>query len=150
MNLLIPPPVVTAICAATMWAAGRLFPSSAMTFAGQRVFATSILIAALVIMLVAAYQFMRARTTINPMKPARASALMTHGVFARSRNPIYLADLMVLIALAVWIGNPWTLIACVAFVVYITRFQIRPEETALTERFGDDYRRYQARVRRWI
>ena len=148
MKLRIPPPIVTALCAALMWAAGRYVPLGA--FAPQRGLAIAILVVALALMLTAAVQFVQARTTINPMRPERASQLVTHGVFAVSRNPIYLADLLVLVAVACWIGHLFAFVGCAVFVAWMNRFQIAPEEAALTRLFGENYVAYCQRVRRWI
>ena len=148
MKLRVPPPIVTALCAALMWAAGRFAPAAA--FSPQPLLAAILLSGAAALMIAAAVQFARARTTINPMRPERASTLVTSGVFAWSRNPIYLADLLVLVAIACWIGNLLAFAGGALFVAWMNRYQIGPEEAALSERFGDDYRRYRERVRRWI
>lgn len=148
MKLRIPPPVVTALCAALMWLPGRFLPAAA--FAPKPTLALAILVGALVLMITAAVQFARARTTINPMRPERASHLVTSGVFAVSRNPIYLADLLVLVAAGFWIGNWFAFAACALFVIWMNRYQIAPEEAALTQLFGEQFIAYCSHVRRWI
>ena len=148
MKLRIPPPIVTALCAALMWATGRFAPFGA--FAPRRGLAIAFLVVALALMLAAAVQFARARTTINPMRPERASHLVTRGVFALSRNPIYLADLLVLVAAALWIGHLLAFVGCALFVAWMNRYQIAPEEDVLARLFGEDYLAYCQRVRRWI
>lgn len=90
------------------------------------------------------------RTTINPIDPARASRLVTGGVYRFSRNPMYLSLLMLLVAYAVRIESPAVWLAPVFFVVYVTRFQILPEERVLTQKFGGAYLDYRQRTRRWI
>ena len=102
------------------------------------------------VMAMAAKSFVTAKTTINPLKPSRASRLVTGGVFRFSRNPIYLGDLLILAAVAVWLGHPANLALLPVFVGYIDRFQIRPEERALSALFGVEYAAYCARVRRWL
>jgi protein-S-isoprenylcysteine O-methyltransferase Ste14 len=91
-----------------------------------------------------------ARTTINPVIPARASRLVTGGVYRWSRNPMYLSLLMLLVAYAVRIESPAVWLAPVAFVAYVTRFQILPEERVLAQKFGGAYQDYRQRTRRWI
>ncbi len=71
-------------------------------------------------------------------------------MFAISRNPIYLADLLLLAALAVWFGNALNIALLALFVWYINRYQIAPEERALAQLFGEAYAAYRARVRRWL
>jgi protein-S-isoprenylcysteine O-methyltransferase Ste14 len=97
----------------------------------------------------AAWEFHRVKTTINPMTPEKSSALATSGVYAWSRNPIYVADAILLLAWAVWLANPVALLGIPLFVAYINRFQVRPEEEALKKRFPE-YAAYCRRVRRWL
>lgn len=150
MNLLVPPPVVLALLAAAMWGVDRWLDAGRITFAGQGPLALALLAAGIGLMAAAAASMFAAHTTINPLKPARASVLVTGGVFRFSRNPIYLGDFLILAALAVWLGQVANLALLPVFVAYIGRFQILPEERALAARFGDDYAAYRARVRRWI
>ncbi len=67
-----------------------------------------------------------------------------------SRNPIYLGDALLLLAFALWLGQPLALLAPLLFVLLIDRGQIRAEERALQQLFGAEYRAYCARVRRWL
>jgi len=150
MNLLLPPPVVLALIAAAMWGIDRGLDTGRIAFTGQAPLAVALLAAGGGLMVAAAASMFAARTTINPMKPARASKLVTGGVFRWSRNPIYLGDLLILAALAVWLGQIANLALLPAFVAYIGRFQIRAEERALAARFGAEYAAYRARVRRWL
>jgi protein-S-isoprenylcysteine O-methyltransferase Ste14 len=150
LNLLIPPPVVAALIGALMWALGRLLPSGQFRFPAQEAAAIVLFGAGLLLLIAAAVQFIAARTTINPLKPANASHLVTTGVFAFSRNPIYLGDLLMLAAFAVWLGNAFSAALPAAFVWYMNRFQILPEERALSQIFGGAYDAYCSRVRRWL
>lgn len=96
------------------------------------------------------WQFYRGQTTVNPMDPSAASCLLQSGVFAISRNPVYLAMALVLLAIALRQG-PWPgLLVPLLFMLYIARWQIRPEEHHLRQRFGATYERYCQRVRRWL
>ena len=84
------------------------------------------------------------------MTPASASSLVTSGVYGVTRNPMYVGLLFVLVAWASLLAAPWTLIGPLVFVAYISRFQIAPEERALSTIFGDAYSQYRTRVRRWL
>jgi protein-S-isoprenylcysteine O-methyltransferase Ste14 len=150
LNLLIPPPVVAGLIGTLMWALDRLLPSGQFHFSEQATAATVLFGIGLLLLIIAAAQFVAARTTINPLKPANASRLVTTGVFAFSRNPIYLGDLLMLAAFAVWLGNAYSAALPAAFVWYMNRFQIMPEEQALTHIFGGAYDAYCSRVRRWL
>jgi protein-S-isoprenylcysteine O-methyltransferase Ste14 len=96
----------------------------------------------------AAGRFARAGTNIVPL--TRSTALVTDGPFARSRNPMYLGMTLVLAGIA-WLSNawlPWLVVP--AFVLVLTLRFIRHEERLMEATFGDAYRDYRARVRRWI
>ncbi|MOA62140.1 hypothetical protein D3C78_1874670 [compost metagenome] len=71
-------------------------------------------------------------------------------MFARTRNPIYLGDALILLALALGLGNWLNFLLLPLFVWFIGRFQIAPEERALQRLFGDEFLAYCARVRRWV
>lgn len=150
MNLLIPPPLVVAIVGITMWGVARSIDAGSIG-AGQQVqVAIALLIAGVVLMAAAAAALVVAKTTINPLRPSRASRLVTGSVFRFSRNPIYLGDLLLLAAIAVWLGQFSNIVLLALFVVYIDRFQIRPEERALLMLFGAEYAAYCTKVRRWL
>jgi protein-S-isoprenylcysteine O-methyltransferase Ste14 len=94
--------------------------------------------------------FRRARTTVNPLRPQRASHLVTEGVYQTTRNPMYVGMAILLLAVAVALAAPVALLGPVLFVLYITRFQIQPEERALRALFGADFEAYCAKVPRWL
>jgi len=94
--------------------------------------------------------FRRASTTVNPMKPGTASTLVTSGVFGITRNPMYVSLVLYLLAWAAYLSNWLALVIVPVFVLYISRFQIVPEERALRSLFGESYAAYAARVRRWL
>jgi protein-S-isoprenylcysteine O-methyltransferase Ste14 len=94
--------------------------------------------------------FVEAKTTINPVKIDTASSLVTTGVYRYTRNPMYVGLASLLVTWAIYLEAPLTLLGPLAFVLYITRFQIVPEERALSRIFGRLYDDYCARVRRWL
>ena len=94
--------------------------------------------------------FRRARTTVSPTSPGAASTLVSSGVYRITRNPMYVGMALILFAWAVSLGSWLSQLSVAAFVAYISRFQIRPEELALSETFGADYEDYRRRVRRWL
>ena len=95
-------------------------------------------------------QFRRSKTTVNPTKPETASTLVSSGAFRITRNPMYVGIALVLVAWGAFLSSPWTLLGPLAFAAYITRFQITPEERALSVLFGGEYSAYKSRVRRWL
>lgn len=125
-------------------------PDAAVGFAGQTLVAVLVAGASLLLVAVAAMHFHRARTTVNPMHPQQASQLVDNGPYRYSRNPMYVADVGLLLALAIHLGSPASLIWIAAFIGWIHWLQIPREEKALLAQFGDAYQRYCERVRRWL
>ncbi len=96
------------------------------------------------------YEFRKVKTTVNPVKPENASSVVNTGVFAYTRNPMYFALLLLIIALGLW-WQHLSVIPCAGlFVSYMNRYQIKPEEHVLERLFGDEYLKYKNRVRRWL
>src|SRR5690606_17870686 len=100
--------------------------------------------------LISVFTFKRLRTTADPRRPQASKTLATSGIYHYSRNPMYLGVLLILIGWGLLLGNLISVLCTLAFMAYITRYQILPEERALHDRFGDDFLAYKARVRRWI
>lgn len=98
----------------------------------------------------ATLEFRKHQTTINPMQPGNASAVMESGPFAYTRNPIYLAMTGLLAAHAIGRGGlaPWLPVA--GFAAVMDRVQIPAEEQALQQKFGEAYAGYADRVPRWL
>lgn len=112
--------------------------------------AVSLLTAGLVIPLAGVLSFKRHGTTPDPRVPEQSSALVTSGIYRCSRNPMYLGFVLLLLAQAVFLNCLWLLILIALFAAYLQRFQILPEERAMQQLFGDSYRLYCQKVRRWI
>ncbi|HHF0558828.1 methyltransferase family protein [Vibrio diabolicus] len=96
------------------------------------------------------YEFHKVKTTVNPVKPDMASSVVRTGVFAFSRNPMYMALLLLIIAIGLWWQHLSVVLCSVVFVSYMNRFQIKPEERVLERLFGEEYVDYKNHVRRWI
>ena len=137
-----------ALCALLMWLVA--FPALDFALPGREVIAAMIFIAALVVGLSAVLGFHRAKTTVNPLAPEKASALVVRGIYRWTRNPMYLAMLLVLVAWACIVANVAALAILPLFVAYLNRFQIAPEERALQARFGGEFEQYKRTVRRWL
>jgi protein-S-isoprenylcysteine O-methyltransferase Ste14 len=98
----------------------------------------------------AIYCFRQANTTVDPSRPEKASTIVDSGIYRYSRNPMYLAFLFVVLALAIYLQNIAGFLIIPVFVGYLTRFQIIPEERMLLTLFAQDYKRYCNKVRRWL
>ncbi len=150
LELKVPPVALTIIVGVLMFACVKAFPNASFAFPGMKIFAAVVLVAAVVVGVVSVHTFRRHETTVNPLAPGNASAIVTEGIYGYTRNPMYLALALALAAWGVYLGNVASLALVAVFVVYLTRFQIRPEERALEGLFGDEFRDYAHRVRRWI
>ena len=82
--------------------------------------------------------------------PHNTTQLVSTGIFRFSRNPMYLSLLLMLIAWALWLGNSLAWLGVIVFILVMNRFQIAREEAYLESKFGDEYRRYKQKVRRWL
>jgi len=133
-----------------MWLVTRLAPAGTFSFSGQLLLASMLLLAAGLVGLASVGHFRRAGTTVNPLSPERASRLVSGGVYCLSRNPMYLALLLALLAWGAWLGNAIALLVVPVFVYSMDRLQIAPEERALEALFGEAYMAYRRKVRRWL
>jgi protein-S-isoprenylcysteine O-methyltransferase Ste14 len=150
LEVKIPPPAVAAAIAVAMWGTSRLAPLLQVPSAVRLGVAATILLVGIGFSAGGVLAFRRARTTLNPTKPEQASSLVSSGVYRVTRNPMYVGLSFQLVAWAVFLSSAWALLGPVAFVLYIGRFQITPEERALAKLFGSEFTDYQAKVRRWL
>jgi protein-S-isoprenylcysteine O-methyltransferase Ste14 len=146
----IPPPIIFLIVAIVMWATARASPTIDLSQTLRLTLAILFGGFGLVMTVLSLKAFREAQTTVNPVKIETASSLVTTGVFGYTRNPMYVSLTSFLIGWAIYLAAPLTLLGPLAFVAYITRFQIIPEERALRRIFGKSYDDYCVRVRRWL
>lgn len=145
----VPAPVIAAVLAAVMHLLPAGEAADALATVRRVVMDLSYQLSALVA-LAAFLGFLRSRTTINPLRPERASVLVTDGIYRYTRNPMYLSLLLLLLGYACELWNGPAFLAPMVYAAYVTRFQILPEERVLAAKFGPDYQDYRRRVRRWI
>jgi len=150
LELKIPPPVVAALAAAAMWGIAVLAPLVDAPAAVRVPAAIVVALIGVAFDLAGLIAFRRSQTTVNPMKPEKAAALVCSGVYRLTRNPMYVGLVFVLVAWAVYLSCAWALLGPVAFVLYMNRFQIQPEERVLSALFGSRYEDYKSSVRRWL
>lgn len=139
------PPVWLALFAGLVWLSGAVFEPEPVGLLRATGFLA--IAAGGVLMLLAIVEFRRHRTTVIPHQTA--TSLVTSGVYRASRNPIYLADALILAGLCL-IWSPVGLILVPAFMALITHRFIKPEEARLRAAFGDAFDDWSARTRRWL
>jgi protein-S-isoprenylcysteine O-methyltransferase Ste14 len=96
----------------------------------------------------AVFWFRRAGTTPNPMEPT--TAVVVHGPYRFTRNPMYVSLVALYVGVTLFVNSAWPLILLPAVVLLVQRQVIAREEAYLESKFGEEYRAYKARVRRWI
>jgi len=139
LKLKIPPPVVALTTAGVMWLVARAVPTLGFALPARRALAACVAIAGVSIAIAGVAAFRRVGTSLNPLQPEKASSLVVSGIYRITRNPMYLGLLLVLIAWALILSNVLAVIMLPGFILYMNRFQIGPEEAALTSAFGPDF-----------
>jgi protein-S-isoprenylcysteine O-methyltransferase Ste14 len=150
LELKIPPPAVALLVAFAMWGISLATSRFDMSAVFRNTAVIVIAVVGFAFALSGVLAIRRARTTISPIKPEAATSLVTSGVYRFTRNPMYLGLGFVLLAWAVFLSSAWAFLGPIAFVLYINRFQIAPEERVLSKLFGPTFAEYQSKVRRWL
>ncbi|MBT8082227.1 MAG: isoprenylcysteine carboxylmethyltransferase family protein [Gammaproteobacteria bacterium] len=150
LELKVPPVVVFLVIGAAMWLVAKQVPQATVHIPRPLPVAIAFSLAAAWLGVKAILDFRRHGTTVHPHYPEKASTVVADGVYRYTRNPMYLALVVVLLAWAVRLGNLASFAGLPLFVAYMTRFQVKPEERILLSKFGAPYREYMGTVRRWI
>ena len=150
MKLLIPPPILTLMSAILMLIISKYFNKANFSLNQHNQFALFFLIVALIIIVISIAKFIKIKTTISPLKPNKTSILVDSGIYKHTRNPMYLGLLLILFSLFLYLKNFLSFLVLPLFVIHITKNQILPEEKVLENLFGDQYKKYKNKVRRWI
>ncbi len=148
MKTKIPPPILALVMIVLIYLSSFFIEST--TFNYQRSLSVLVLILGLACAIPSFKLFARYKTTISPLKPSDATALVTEGMYRYSRNPMYLGLLLLTIASTIWFGTWFGIIINILLIFLINFLQIIPEEEALLEIFGEEYEEYKKNVRRWI
>lgn len=150
MQLLIPPPIIAALAGGLIWLIDRLFPHYSFDVPGGHFIAMALIVLGATIDFAATRKFIKEKTTYSPFSPQKSTSLVKNGLYQYSRNPMYLGLLIILVGVFFYISNILGALVIYGFIEAITRLQIISEEKILEEIFGDEYRAYKRRVRRWL
>lgn len=150
LELRVPPALVFGLFAAAMFLLGRFLPVGQFDFTGREALMWALLGLGVLTGALAVVQVLGAGNSLNPHHPERTKALVERGIYDLSRNPMYLALLMMLLSWGLYLGNAFNTLLAALFVAYMNRFQIGPEERILEQKFGPAYRQYCKLVRRWF
>ena len=148
----IPPPIVMALFGLLIYFEEKYFFVSITTeLDSQRIYSLCTAIVGFCIIALGMLEFKKAQTTVNPLNLNQSTSIVSSGIFKYTRNPMYLGMVVLLIAWCIKLGDILGLVLIVPlFMWYITKFQIKPEETAMTKLFGAEFEVYKTKVRRWI
>ncbi len=150
LELRIPPVLVTILFACVMTGAAYATSSLSLNGAAMPWLGGATILAGIGVCAGGVTAFRAARTTVDPTRPGKATTLVRDGVYRRTRNPMYLGFFLPLAGLALVLGSWIALVLAAGFVPYMNRFQIEPEERALSELFGSEFEAFRRDVRRWI
>ena len=148
MSNKIPPPLVTLFFGCCIYFSREFF--LAINFQGLSVLSFVLILLGFGILIMAARSFKEHNTTINPIKIETASSLVVSGIFNYSRNPMYLGMVLILLGLSLKFNLIGGLIFTALFIIFITNFQIKPEEKVMLKIFGEEFVNYKDKVRRWL
>ena len=144
----IPPPIVTLFFGLCIYFSQEYFPESNLEF--LTILSYIFYFAGLTLLILAVRLFKKQNTTVNPIKIENASSLVTSGVFKYSRNPMYLGMVLILLGLTFMFNLIGGIMFTLLFTMYITKFQIRPEEEVMERFFGAEFIKYKQNVRMWL
>ncbi|MEZ5471464.1 MAG: isoprenylcysteine carboxylmethyltransferase family protein [Marinicella sp.] len=150
LELKIPPALLMLVFGFFMWLADDLLPQFRQAWSWHQWVAVGASALALLLVISGVISFRLAKTTVDPTQPEKASSVVTTGIYAYTRNPMYLGFLLMLLAFMFKLTNPITAIVLPLFVSYMNQFQIKPEEKALEKLFGQAFMSYCEKVRRWF
>jgi len=147
-NVRIPPPLIYLAGLVLGFLLERAFPVLVLPKTPSRVAALLCVAAWAILTLWSVGLFRRARTSFIPIKPA--TALVVSGPYQFTRNPMYVGFTCLYLGLALWFSLFWAFLMLPAVIVVVQYYVIAREEQYLEQKFGEEYLKYKARVRRWI
>jgi protein-S-isoprenylcysteine O-methyltransferase Ste14 len=150
LELKIPPLLVWLVIAVAMLGIAHSAPGLSFRLPGNSAIALALVAIGGAVAIAGVIAFRDKRTTLNPLTPSASSSVVSGGIYRVSRNPMYLGFLLALAGWAVYLSNAGAALLLAVFVVYMTRYQIKPEERVLLDKFGSEFARYMSRVRRWL
>ena len=144
----IPPPVIYVAALAIGFVLNYLWPISPLSGVSRYVIGSVVPLVGGLIMPLVLRRFRRAGTTFDVRKPA--SALITEGPYRFSRNPSYVSLTLLYLGIGILLNNGWILILVAPVFLVMDLWVVRREERHLEAKFGEEFLRYKAAVRRWL
>ncbi len=150
LDLKVPPLVLLVVFGLLMSGVSFIQPDLSFQLPYGVSIATALVVAGAGIALAGVLAFRMSGTTVNPTTPEKSSQVVSVRIYRFTRNPMYLGFLLMLTGWAAYLSNAASVFALPAFVVYMNKFQIEPEERVLLAKFGVPFKEYMDAVRRWV
>ena len=144
----IPPPILVLILVSSNYFSSKKI--DLIHLPNQDLISIIILLIGILILINPLFKFIKSKTTIDPIKFKKVNKLIISGIYKYSRNPMYLGLLMIFISTSIFFLNIFSITTPLLFYCWINRFQIKREESFLTEKFGEEYISYKIKTRRWM
>tara|TARA_B100000963_G_scaffold361955_1_gene401279 strand:- start:81837 stop:82286 length:450 start_codon:yes stop_codon:yes gene_type:complete len=144
----IPPPILVIILTSLVYISSTKLELIYLPY--RQIISILILVIGLIIIISPIVNFIKSKTTVNPVKFKNVNRLVTTGIYKHSRNPMYLGMIIVIISITVYYLNYLSVFSPLIFYIWINKFQISREEIFLEDKFGDEYLKYKSKTRRWI
>ena len=144
----IPPPILVIILTSLVYISSTKLELIYLPY--RQTISILILVIGLIIIISPIVNFIKSKTTVNPVKFKNVNRLVTTGIYKHSRNPMYLGMIIVIISITVYYLNYLSVFSPLIFYIWINKFQISREEIFLEDKFGDEYLKYKSKTRRWI
>lgn len=144
----IPPPILVIILTSLVYFSSTKLELIYLPY--RQIVSVIILIIGLIVIVSPVVDFIKSKTTINPVKFKNVNRLVTTGIYRYSRNPMYLGMILIVISTTVYYLNFLSVFSPLIFYIWINKFQINREEIFLEDKFGSEYLKYKSKTRRWI
>lgn len=149
LNHKIPPPVILLISGIAIWLLKNISPLP-ISYSIRAILGSLFIVFGFGLDLAGLLEFRKFQTTMNPLKPENASKIVKTGIYSKTRNPMYLGMVLVLVGWSIIAKASFGILVIPLFIKYIETFQIIPEEEILSSQFGTEYDNYRTKVARWI
>ena len=147
-NIKIPPPILVIILTSLVYFSSTKLELIHLPY--RQSVSVIILFIGLIVIISPVINFIKSKTTVNPVKFKNVNTLVTTGIYRYSRNPMYLGMILIIISTTVYYLNFMSVFSPLIFYIWINKFQISREEIFLEDKFGNEYLKYKSETRRWI
>src|SRR5690606_30002512 len=136
LALKVPPVAQVIITAAAMYGVSKMVPALTFSLNGSTALAMGLGMLVMSLGVMGVTQFRIGQTTPNPQSLEKVSSLVTSGIYRYSRNPMYLGLVLILLGWAFYLSHFLAFVLLPVFILYMTRFQIQPEEQMMARKFA--------------